>query len=131
MVDLWPPHHHAISSFSRSLAYGYGHYFIFTAAGAFSAGIEVEIDVLTGHSELHPPWAAFAYTIPITVFILGIWALAIRPDADHVANAILPLAGLLVLIDPLIPLPFAVTAVILAAVVAMLVWRRPVDNPRT
>ncbi|BCJ38620.1 putative low temperature requirement protein A [Actinocatenispora thailandica] len=130
-IYFWPPHHHAISSFSRSLAYGYGHYFIFAAAGALSAGIEVEIDLLTGHSQLRSPWAAFAYTIPITVFVLGIWALALRPHADHLINALVPLAGLLVLIDPLIPLPFASTAVILAAVVAMLVWRRPIDKPTT
>lgn len=127
-IYFWPPHHHAISSFGRSLAYGYGHYFVFAAAGAFSAGIEVEIDVLTGHSELQQPWASFAYTIPLAVFVLGIWALAIRPHADRIVNVVVPSAGVLVLIDPLIPVPFALTALILAAVVAVLVWRRPVDQ---
>jgi low temperature requirement protein LtrA len=127
-IYFWPPHHHAISSFGRSLAYGYGHYFVFAAAGAFSAGIEVEIDVLTGHGALHRPWASFAYTIPLAVFVLGIWTLAIRPCADRIVNTVIPLAGLLVLIDPLFPVPFALTALILAATVAVLVWRRPVDQ---
>lgn len=127
-IYFWPPHHQAISSFGRSLAYGYGHYFIFAAAGAFAAGIEVEIDVLTGHSELHQPWASFAYTIPLATFILGIWVLAIRPHADRIVNAVVPAAGVLVLIDPLIPVPFAITALILAATVAVLVWREPVDQ---
>ncbi|UPO76869.1 low temperature requirement protein A [Arthrobacter sp. Helios] len=124
-IYFWPPHHHAISSFSRSLAYGYGHYFIFAAAGAFSAGIEVEIDVLTGHSELHPPWASFAYTVPLAVFVLGIWLLAIRPIADRIVNTVVPVAGVLVLVDPLIPVPFALTAMILAGTVAVLVWQGP------
>jgi low temperature requirement protein LtrA len=127
-IYFWPPHHQAISSFSRSVAYGYGHYFIFAAAGAFSAGVEVEIDVLTGHSELHHPWASFAFTIPLAIFVLGIWLLAIRPHADALVNAVVPLAGLLVLVDPLIPLPFALTAAILALTVAVLVWRRPLET---
>lgn len=126
-IYFWPPHHRAIASFSRSLAYGYGHYFVFAAAGAFSAGVEVGIDVLTGHGVLHQPWASFAYTVPLAVFVLGIWALAIRPHADRIVNTAIPLAGLLVLVDPLIPVPFALTAIVLAAV-AVLVWRRPVDD---
>ncbi|MFC9473185.1 hypothetical protein ACWF99_05745 [Nocardia sp. NPDC055002] len=39
----------------------------------------------------------------------------------------MPTAGLLVLIDPLIPIPFALTAAILTATVAVLVWRQPID----
>lgn len=122
---FWPPHHHAIRSFASSLAYGYGHYLIFAAAGALSAGIEIEIGVLAGHGELHPPLASFAYTVPVAVFVIGVWALAIRPHGDIWVNVAVPLAGLAVLIDPLIPIPFALTSVILALMIAMLVWRRP------
>lgn len=124
-IYFWPPHHHAISSFASSLAYGYGHFFIFAAAGALSAGIEVEIDVFTKHSALQPPLASLAYTIPIAVFLLGIWALAIRPHGDLWVNTTLPAASLLVLIDPLTPIPFAMTATILSATVAILIWKRP------
>jgi low temperature requirement protein LtrA len=122
---FWPPHHHAIRSFASSLAYGYGHYLIFAAAGALSAGIEIEIDVLAGHGELHPPLASFAYTVPVAVFVIGVWALAIRPHGDIWVNVAVPLAGLAVLIDPLIPIPFALTSVILALMIGVLVWRRP------
>lgn len=108
----------------------YGHFFIFAAAGAFSAGIEVEIDVLTAHTTLQQPYAAFAYTIPLAVFVLGVWALAIRPHADQLVNTAVPLAGLLTLVDPLIPIPFAVTAAALAGAVAVLVWRRPLSRAR-
>ncbi|MEW1987937.1 low temperature requirement protein A [Brevibacterium casei] len=124
-IYFWPPHHRSIRGLRNSLAYGYGHYFIFAAAGAFSAGIEAEIAVITDHSELEPPFASFAYTIPIAVFILGVWALAIRPNADRIVNVAVPVGGLLVLIDPLIPVPFALTSVILIGIVVVLVWCPP------
>ncbi|MCF2571853.1 low temperature requirement protein A [Brevibacterium sp. UCMA 11754] len=127
-IYFWPPHHRAINGIWSSLVYGYGHYFIFAAAGAFSAGIEVEIDVLTGHSQLHQPWASFAYTVPLAVFVVGIWALAIRSHADQIVNTVIPGAALLILVDPLIPVPFALTAAILAGTIVVLVWRHPIDR---
>jgi low temperature requirement protein LtrA len=129
-IYFWPPHHTAINGMGRSLIYGYGHYFIFAAAGAISAGIEVEIDVITHHSELSPVGASFAYTIPIAVFILGIWLLAIRPSASRPVNVVVPVGAILVLVDPLIGVPFALTAVILTGVVAILVWQQPQAHAR-
>ena len=119
-IYFWPPHHTAIN----------GHYFIFAAAGAQSAGIEVEIDVITHHSELSPVGASFAYTVPIAVFILGIWLLAIRPSANRPVNVVVPAGAILVLIDPLLGVPFALTAVILTGVVAILVWQQPQAHAR-
>ncbi|MCS5717712.1 low temperature requirement protein A [Herbiconiux sp. CPCC 205763] len=124
-IYFWPPHHTAIRGLSHSLVYGYGHYFIFAAAGAFSAGIEVEVDVITGHSDLAAPYASFAYTVPIAAFILGVWLLAIRDNADKVVNVAVPTGAVLVLFDPVLPVPVALTAVILVVVVATLVWRKP------
>ncbi|GAA1642665.1 low temperature requirement protein A [Microbacterium flavum] len=128
-IYFWPPHHHAIGGLRASIFYGYGHYFVFAAAAAFSAGIEVEIDTLTDASELHEPWAAFTYTVPVAVFVLGVWLLAIRRYADAVVNVVVPVGALLILIDPLLPLPIAMTAVILIVIVAVLVWRPPVEPP--
>lgn len=102
---------------------------VFAAAGAFSAGIEVEIDVLTGDSELHAPWSSFASSIPLAVFLLGVWAVAIRCNAERIVRTVLPLARLLVPIDPLLPVPFGLIAVVLMLTVAVLVWRQPVDRP--
>ncbi|WP_460798593.1 low temperature requirement protein A [Microbacterium sp. GXF0217] len=130
-IYFWPPHHSAISSFRRSLRYGYVHYFVFAAAAAFSAGIEVEIDVLTHHSDLSNTAASFAVTIPIAVFVIGVWWLAIRENADRVVNVVVPVGALLVLLDPVLPIPVALTAVILIAIVAVLVLRPPVTRPRS
>ncbi|MDQ4119633.1 MAG: low temperature requirement protein A, partial [Actinomycetota bacterium] len=101
---------------------------VFAAAGAFSAGIEVEIDVLTGHSKLGDLAASFTVTVPIAVFVIGIWWIAIREHADRVVNTAVPLGAVLVLLDPLIPIPFTITAVIMILVVVVLVLRPPVST---
>ncbi|OZF47174.1 low temperature requirement protein A [Rhodococcus sp. 14-1411-2a] len=124
-IYFWPPHHRAIGRLGNSLFYGYAHYFIFAAAGAFSAGIEVEIDVLTEHSKLGDVAASFTVTIPIAVFVLGVWLIAIRANADRLVNIVVPAGAVLVLFDPVIPIPITLTAVVMIVVVAVLVARGP------
>ncbi|WP_136037114.1 low temperature requirement protein A [Microbacterium sp. K35] len=127
-IYFWPPHHRAITSFRRSLRYGYTHYFVFAAAAAFSAGIEVELDVLTGESHLSGMAASFTVTVPIAVFLLGVWWIAIKENADRVVNTVVPTGAALVLLDPVLPVPVTLTALILAAVVVVLVLRPPVTR---
>ncbi|MFI5730506.1 low temperature requirement protein A [Kribbella sp. NPDC051587] len=124
-IYFWPPHHAAITSFTNSLRYGYVHYFVFAAAGAFSAGVEVQIDVITQHSELSEFAASFTVTVPIAIFVFGIWWIALRSNADRVVNLVVPVGALLVLLDPVIPVPFVITAVLMVAIVAVLVIRPP------
>ncbi|MFD6178776.1 MULTISPECIES: low temperature requirement protein A [unclassified Isoptericola] len=129
-IYFWPPHHRALGEarLSRSLRYGYVHYFVFAAAGAFSAGIEVEIDALTGHTELSDVAASFTVTVPIAVFVLGVWWLAIRENADRVVNTVVPVGAVLVLLDPVVPVPVTLTAVIMVAIVVVLVLHPPVST---
>lgn len=124
-IYFWPPHHEAIGSISESLPYGYLHYVVFAAAGAFSAGIEVEIETQTGASELSEVAASFTVTVPIAVFILATWWIALRPVADRLVNVVLPVGALLVLADPVLPIPVTVTAVVVVALVVVLVLRAP------
>ena len=126
-IYFWPPHHRAITTFRRSLRYGYAHYFVFAAAAAFSAGIEVELDVLTGKSHLSNVAASFTVTIPIAIFLIGIWWIAIRESADRVVNTVVPIGALLVLLDPVLPIPVTLTALILVGIVVVLVVRPPVE----
>jgi low temperature requirement protein LtrA len=127
-IYFWPPHHRAITTFSRSLRYGYTHYLVFAAAAAFSAGIEVELDVLTGESHLSSAVASFTVTVPIAVFLLGVWWIAIRENADAVVNTVVPLGAALVLLDPVLPIPVAITAVVMVGIVVVLVLRPPVER---
>lgn len=124
-IYFWPPHHRAIGTLGNSLIYGYMHYFIFAAAGAFSAGVEVEIDVLTEHTKLGDVAASFTVTVPIAVFVLGVWIVAIRANADRVVNIVVPAGAVLVLLDPVIPIPITLTALVMIGVVAVLVARGP------
>lgn len=127
-IYFWPPHHRVITSLRSSLRFGYLHYFVFAAAGAFSAGIGVEIDRLTGESELGAVASSFTVTVPIAVFLLGVWFISIRPNADRVVNAVVPLGAVLVLLDPILPIPVALTSAVLAAIVVVLVCRPPVGE---
>ncbi|MCW2144422.1 Low temperature requirement protein LtrA [Actinoplanes cyaneus] len=125
-IYFWPPHHLSIRGFAQNIRYGYVHYFVFAAAAAFSAGIEVQIDALTGHSELSAVAASLTVTVPVAIFVLGIWWIALRENAGRVVNTVVPLGGLLVLLDPITPVPVLLTALILVTVVVTLVIRPPV-----
>jgi low temperature requirement protein LtrA len=128
-IYFWPPHHRSITGFGGTLRYGYVHYLVFAAAGALSAGIEVQIDALTGHSELSDLAASYTVTVPIAIFLAGTWWIAIRDHADPLVNTVVPLAAVLVLCDPLIPVPVTLTAVILVVAVVVLVLHPPVSSP--
>ncbi|SDP23366.1 Low temperature requirement protein LtrA [Klenkia soli] len=127
-IYFWPPHHEAIRSLRQSLTYGYVHYVVFAAAGAFSAGIEVEVDTRLGHGELSDVAASFTVTVPVAVFVLAIWWIALRAVGDRVVNTVVPLGALLVLADPVIPVPVTLTAAIVVAVVVVLVLCPPVER---
>lgn len=124
-IYFWSPHHRLITDYASSVRHGYAHFFVFAAAGALSAGIEVEIDVLTEASALDPLTASFTVTVPIAVFVMGIWVIALRHQRDRIVNTVVPLGALLVLLDPLLPFPVAVSAIILVLVVIVLVVRAP------
>lgn len=125
-IYFWAPHHRAITTFGRSLRYGYTHYLVFAAAAAFSAGIEVELDVLIGESHLSTIQASFTVTIPIAIFLLGVWWIAIRENADRVVNTVVPVGAAVVLLDAVLPVPVAVSALVLVVIVVVLVLHPPV-----
>src|SRR5690625_4851489 len=124
-IYFWPPHHRAISGLRGSIKYGYGHYFIFAAAGAFSAGVGIEVDSQLGRSALDPVLATFTVSVPIAVFVLGVWLLAIRANAGGAVNAIVPTASVLVLLDPIIPVPTFLTTFFMVIIVITLIVFSP------
>ena len=125
-IYFWAPHHHAIGGLRQSLKYGYGHYVILAAAGAISAGIEVEIDVLTGNSHLSDVAASLCVTVPVAVFVFAVWWIVMRPHGNRVVNTAVPLGAALVLVDPVIPVPITLTTLVVIAIVVVLVLNPPV-----
>ena len=84
-------------------------------------------DVLTASSTATGATSStVTVTVPIAIFVLGIWWIALRANADRVVNTVVPIGAILVLLDPVIPIPVTLTAVIMVIVVVVLVLRPPV-----
>ena len=113
----------SIGTLEASLTFGYTHYVIFAAAGAVSAGIEVSVAHILHPGALTDLSAAAALTIPVALFIMAFWALALRPRAGALVNTITPLAAILIAASTFLPGSAVITAVICALVVVALVAR--------
>ncbi|WP_394940651.1 low temperature requirement protein A [Psychromicrobium sp. YIM B11713] len=114
------PQHELLSNLKTALRWGYGHYFVFAAAAAVSAGIEVALEVETHHSKLDSVAAAATLCIPVAVFVFFVWLLAIRPQATSVTNVVAPAAAVLILLSVFVPFSQQITAVILVLLVVFL-----------
>lgn len=66
------PQHDLLTSLSASLRWGYGHYLVFAALGAVSAGIELAVNQVADDTELIPVWNAAGLTLPVAVFLLAV-----------------------------------------------------------
>ncbi|WP_245990400.1 low temperature requirement protein A [Corynebacterium pseudopelargi] len=113
---FWPPHHKEIDGLARALRYGYGHAFIFAAAGAVSVGIETQVGYFSNHSELGFIGTNLAVGIPVAVFLLGVWVLLLKGRAPAPLQWAIPLAALLCLL-----LPIWGIAIVMAALIYLLV----------
>lgn len=106
------------------MIFGYGHYFVFASAGAFSAGVKVLLDHEAGNSGLSSTVAVATLAIPVGVFLLGVWALVLRHCLQGLYRWAVPVIAVLIGICWLLPyltpttssdVNIAVTAVLSAA----------------
>lgn len=84
------------------MVFGYGHYFVFAAAGAFSAGVKVLLDHEAGSSGLSSATAVATLSIPVSVFLLGVWLLILRLCLRGAYKWLFPVGALLVGCAPLL-----------------------------
>ena len=121
-----------LTSLRAGIIWGYGHYLIFASAAAVGAGLAVNVDHLTHHAAIGPRGAAAAYTIPVALFLVAVWALHVRPH--HLGRwhgALVPAAAVLVVASTLTPEPVLVTGLVVAAMVAVtLVSLEPTTSRR-
>jgi low temperature requirement protein LtrA len=120
-----------LTSLRIAFVWGYGHYLVFASAAAVGAGIAVNVDRATRHAPISSAYAGAAVTIPVAVFLVTLWYLQVRPStAGRLPAALHLVAAALVLAGTFAPRPVVVTAAILAALVATMVWRhaRAVTN---
>lgn len=121
-------HHHLIHSLRSSLTYGYFHYFIFAAAGAFSAGVEVAIDVAGGASELSGIAAASTLNIPVALFAMGLWLLVLRRQLSPGRNATFLTAVALITAGLFLPSVLPVVAAAAGMTLCVIAVERPAPH---
>ena len=119
----------ARDAFTESLrgpfVWGYGHYLVFTSAAAAGAGLAVAVDQATHHSKLTDVQAGFAITVPVTVFLLTVWALHYATKTPGPMRTYAVPAGVaLILASSFTPEPVLGTGVVLAGLVSAAVIAR-------
>ncbi|HEX5729707.1 low temperature requirement protein A [Microbacterium sp.] len=113
--------HGRLGSFRAGFTFGYLHYVIFAAAGAVSAGVEVEIDEITGHTEIPHEVAGLALTLPIALFVLSAWAILLQPTLSRIASAVVVTGCVLIGASGLLSAgEYMVSALLMAAIVVVL-----------
>ncbi|MET0673161.1 MAG: low temperature requirement protein A [Microbacterium pygmaeum] len=113
--------HGRLGSLTSGFRFGYLHYVIFAAAGAVSAGVEVEIDEITGHTEVSHAIAGLALTLPIALFALSAWAILLRPSVARWTSTAVVAGAVLIGLAGLLPAgEYVVAAVLLAAMVIVI-----------
>jgi low temperature requirement protein LtrA len=120
--------HQLLTSLRAGIVWGYGHYLVFASAAAVGAGLAVNVDVLTHHAAIGARAGAAAFTIPVALFLLAVWALQIRPlGLHHWHTALVPMTAMLVLASTFGPEPILVTGLLVAAMIAttLVALRRP------
>jgi len=113
--------HGRLNSLRSGFTFGYLHYLIFASAGAVSAGVEVEIDSITGHSEISHEVAGLALTLPIALFVLSAWAILLQPTLSRWTSAAVVSGAILIAASGLLPIgEYVVSALLLVAIVVVL-----------
>ena len=113
--------HERLGGMRSGFTFGYFHYVVFAAAGAVSAGMEVEIDEITGHTEVSHTVAGLSLTLPIAVFAVAAWAILLRTLVARSASATVVLCGVLIGIAGLLPAGEYLAAAALLAVIVVVV----------
>ena len=112
--------HEFLNSLRAGIVWGYGHYLVFASAAAVGAGLAVNVDYLTDHAAIGARGAAAAFTIPVALFLLAVWALQVRPHhLGHWHTALVPITAVLVLASTLTPEPILVTGLLVAAMIGV------------
>jgi low temperature requirement protein LtrA len=100
----------------RSYLWGYGHYGIFAALAALSAGLEVAVEQTGGHVDASSLAVSYAVAIPVSVFLALFCAVNALVSGHLVIRPAVSLgAAALILVLPLAA-DFTGTAVVVAAI---------------
>ncbi|MFI9581974.1 low temperature requirement protein A [Streptomyces sp. NPDC052236] len=125
VLSLWwlyfaKPAARFLTSNRAAFPWGYGHYLIFGSAAAVGAGLAVNVDHATHHTEISRTAAGAAVTVPVAVFLLVLYLLHIRPHHALAAHALLmPGTAAVVLALTFTGIPVLGTGLAVAALAAV------------
>ena len=109
-----------LTSLQRAFFWGYGHYFVFAAVAAVGAGIAVAVDYATDHAEIGRLTANLALTVPVAIFVLGVWLLNYRfRTTRKLEQLIAPAFALVILLTAWTDMAVLLTGLLLALDVAI------------
>jgi low temperature requirement protein LtrA len=112
--------HELLTSLRAGIVWGYGHYLVFASAAAVGAGLAVNVDAVSHHAAVGPRVAAATFTVPVTLFLLAVWALQVAPHhLGRWPGAVVPAAAVLVLAATFSSEPVLVTGLVTAAMIAV------------
>lgn len=95
--------------------FGYAHFFLFAAVGALSAGIETELDLLTGTvAASQSILVSFALAIPVGMYMLVAWLILLRRSLPPLGSVLFLLCAAVALSSGVLP-----SATVLACAVAI------------
>ncbi|MFJ2032849.1 low temperature requirement protein A [Streptosporangium sp. NPDC087985] len=129
VCSMWWLYHgrpaHRFPQDNRSVfLWSYGYYFVLSSIAAFGAGLAVIVDYrvvgsrFPGLMDLSTMLLGATAVVPVTVFLLSVWALHIRPRCLRSArSATYLLAALLVLLTLFTLVPLVLTALIMIGAV--------------
>jgi low temperature requirement protein LtrA len=126
------PAHLILTSNRVAFPWGYGHYLIFSSAAAVGAGLGVTVDHATHHAHVSRLVAALAVAVPVTIFLVSVWALHVRPHRrGRVYDGAFLLAAALSLATTVMPFPLPALAAVMAGLVAagVVSRHRPAPTP--
>ena len=108
-----------LGALRTAISFGYGHYVVFAAAAAFSAGISVLLESEVDGTDLTSAAAAATLTAPVAVFVFCVWLLIMRHRLRGATRALVPIGALLIAACAFLPWSILWAAAILIALVAL------------
>ncbi|WP_127504549.1 low temperature requirement protein A [Actinoplanes solisilvae] len=104
-------------SLRTSSLWGYGHYFIFSAAAAVGAGLAVRVDYVTREAAISSAVASAAIAVPVAIYTFFVWLLRLRPHRSGSSRFVYPAIIALILAAPFAPASVELIAGLLSVLV--------------
>jgi low temperature requirement protein LtrA len=121
--------HDIFTSQRAAFAWGYGHYFIFSAAAAVGVGLEVCVDYATDHSALSRSGAALTIAVPVAIYLLGVWSLHLQRHQRGAILLLFPIGAAGAIAAAFTPWPVPAIGLGLAALTAtVVIYEREVGS---